>query len=203
MSHMSRRAALAAAATGAGILGTAQAAGQPPRRSYARPWVEHYTTPTGAELVPAIRLAANPYRYTTLYSLRLPDLSEGDVVQAHCQFEVTNDLGVRVMLAHAMLFHRRETIVTHGPPPSKGWVISEYAGENVTPAMHHGFRTLVGSLEVPVDGDGWLSVVIYGASLVGRRGGRLSVEKGYGGLRAIAFRTGDPYRRPDRFRDWR
>ena len=205
MSRMSRRAALAAAASGAGVLG-ATGAGQPPgeappRRDH-RPRVDHYTTPAKAELVPAVRLAANPYRYTTLYSLKLPGLLKGDVVQAHCQFEATNDIGVRVMLAHAMLFHSKETIVAHGPPPSKGWIISEYAGENITPDMHHAFRTLVGSLEVPVDGDGWLSVVIYASPLVARHGGKVELEKGYGGLRAIVFRNApDLGPAPDRVRE--
>jgi hypothetical protein len=202
MSKISRRAALAAAASGAGVLGAAaaaRAAGDAPAGREGRPRIDHYTTPAGAELVPAVRLAHNPYRYTTLYSLKLPDLRAGDVVQAHSQFEATNDLGVQVMLAHAMLFHPKETIINHGPPPAKGRVISEYATENITPAMHHGFRTLVGSLAVPADGDGWVSVVIYAADLAGPPGGKLGVEKGYGGLRAIVFRNAiDPAPAADR-----
>lgn len=189
MGHISRRAALAAGAGILGAAGAARAAGGAPPRPDHRPRIDHYTTPAGAELVPAIRLAHNPYRYTTLYSLKLPDLRAGDVVQAHCQFEATNDVGVPVMLAHAMLFHSKETIVAHGPPPAKGRVISEYAGENLTPAMHHGFRTLVGSLAVPADGDGWVSVIVYASELAGPPGGKLGVQKGYGGLRAIVFRN--------------
>jgi len=202
MRHISRRAALAAGAGVLGAAGAGRAAGDAPRRSQGRPRIDHYTTPAGAELVAAIRLAHNPYRYTTLYSLKLPDLRTGDVVQAHAQFEATNDLGVPVMLAHAMLFHPKETVVAHGAPPALGRIISEYAGENLTPAMHHGFRTLVGSLAVPADGDAWVSVVVYAADLVGGTGSKLGLEKGYGGLRAIVFRNAaDPAPAADRPRD--
>lgn len=164
------------------------------------PQVAHYTTASGSELVPALSLAHDPYRYTTLYSLKLPRLRKGDVVQVHCQFEVTNDIGFNVMLAHSMLFHRKETIVKHGGQPD-GHLLCEYAGENITPGMHHGFRTLMGSLVVPDDGDAWVSVVIYAASDAAKPGDKVSVEKGYGGLRAIVFRNlAEPAAASDRAR---
>lgn len=155
----------------------------------AGPRVDHYTTGPGAELVPFItRVKKAPYNFTTLYSLKLPALKAGDVGQAHCQFEVTNDLGFTVMIAHAMLVHRKETVVDHGHKP-EGQVISEYAGENVTPDMHHGFRTLAGSFAADVDGDAWLSVLIYSASNSPKSGDRIKVMTGYGGLRAVVFRN--------------
>src|SRR4051794_32905158 len=118
MGNISRRnlltAATAASGTVAlGVLGVAAAA-QAPTTAQQRPRVDHYTTGPNAELVPAItRVTRVPYKFTTLYSLKLPDLKAGDVVQAHGQFEVTNDLGFNVMIAHAMLVHRAESIVVH------------------------------------------------------------------------------------------
>jgi hypothetical protein len=192
MRSLSRRTVIMATASSAAVLGSAGAAGlaaqMPHAPSQQRPRVDHYTTAPGGELVASIVLAHNPYRFTTLYSLKLPDLRRGDVVQAHCQFEVTNDLGFDVMLAHAMLIHRKETVVVHRDQP-EGRLLCEYAGENITPNMHHGFRTLMGSLSLEDDGDGWVSVLIYAASSAAKPGNTLSVEKNYGGLRAIVFRN--------------
>jgi hypothetical protein len=89
-----------------------------------------------------------------------------------------------------MLVHKQRTIVKDDPIQSKDRRLCEYAGEWLTPEMHHGFRTLMGSYAVTADGDAWISVVIYaiaGDDLAGRP---ITVEKNYGGLRAIVFRNG-------------
>ena len=186
MRKPSRRAVLTAAASGVVALGApgAARAADPP----ARPRVDWYATTPGSELAAAIPLAHRPFKYTTLFSLKLPDLRRGDVVQAHSQFEVTNDLGVNVMLAHAMLLHDKETVVVHADKPA-GRPLCEYAGENVTQGMHHGFRTLVGSTAVADDGDAWVSVVVYAASTGVPIGRKVTVQKNYGSLRAIVFRN--------------
>ncbi|HKB05388.1 MAG TPA: hypothetical protein VKD90_24400 [Gemmataceae bacterium] len=184
----SRRTLLTAAASGVVALGAARAARAADTPGTARPRVDWYATTPGSELAAALPLAHRPFKYTTLYSLKLPDLKRGDVVQAHSQFEVTNDLGVNVMLAHSMLLHVKETVVAHEDKPD-GRVLCEYAGENITPGMHHGFRTLTGSIAVPDDGDAWLSVVLYAASTGVPPGRRLTVQKNYGSLRAIVFRN--------------
>ena len=64
--------------------------------------------------------------------------------------------------------------------------------------MHHGFRTLAGSFAATADGDAWLSVVVYSASLAPKAGDVVKVERGYGGLRAIVFRNAEPRAAPDR-----
>jgi hypothetical protein len=192
MNDISRRCALAAVASGVGVLGSARAVGlaaEPPKpQGEQRPRVDHYTTPADGELVPSLTLAFDPCRYTTLYILRLPRLRKGDVIQAHCQFELTHDLGFNVMAAHAMLLHSKQTIVKDGNRP-EGHVLCEYAGENITPGMHHGFRTLMGSLAAADDGDAWVGVLIYAASDAAQAGDTLSVMKGYGGLRVVVFRN--------------
>jgi hypothetical protein len=194
VADLSRRQVLTAASVASGAAAALGVLGMTPRiealaMTQHRPRVDHYTTGPRAELVDSItRVSKPPYRFTTLYSLKLPDLKIGDVVQAHSQFEVTNDLGFNVMIAHAMLVHGKETVVVEGDKPD-GQVISEYAGENVTPDMHHAFRTLAGSFAASADGDAWLSVLIYAASDSPKPGDEIKVERGYGGLRAIVFRN--------------
>lgn len=188
MSEVSRRNMLAAAAGTIAACAPGVAVGAPAPVGQ-RPRVDHYSTGPNAELIPTITCVKKvPYKFTTLYSLKLPELKTGDVVHAHSQFEVTNDLGFNVMIAHAMLVHREETVVVHGDQPD-GQVISEHAGENVTPDMHHGFRTLTGSFAAVADGDAWLSVIIYSASDSPKLGDIVKVERGYGGLRAVVFRN--------------
>ena len=194
MGNVSRRGVLAAA-TGAVAFGSPGGAAGAPAVGGQLPRVDHYTTGPNAELVPTIVPARKaPYKFTTLYSLKLPGLRTGDVVQAHGQFEVTNNLGVPVMIAHGMLVHRKKTVVVQADQPD-GQVVSEYAGENVTPDMHHGFRTLAGSFAATADGDVWPSVIIYSAAQAPKAGDVIKVERGYGGLRAIVFRNAaDPDR---------
>jgi hypothetical protein len=155
-----------------------------------RPRVDHYATPEDSELVGKLVVSSpKKYRFTTLYILKVPDLRKGDVVQAHAQFELTNDLGVPVSVAHAMLLHSGKTIVKDSPTQSKDRRLCEYAGEFLTPEMHHGFRTLMGSFQAEADGDAWVSVVIYAVGPDELAGRTLTVEKSYGGLRAIVFRN--------------
>ena len=193
MKRICRRDAVIKAVSSAVVLGTAGVTKAGPSESEAPAHrglrVEHFTTPPGAELVSSIAVRPSHYRFSTLYSLRLPALRKGDVVQAHAQFEVTNNLKYNVMLAHAMLLHGEETIVVDANNPEER-VLCEYAGENITPDMHHGFRTLIGSFAAEESGDAWVSVVIYAVSSAAKSGDRLRVEKPYGGLRAIVFRQG-------------
>jgi hypothetical protein len=192
MGRVSRRSVITAAGALA-LGGPGVAAGAP--AGAALPRVDHYTTGPNAELVAAITpVRKAPYKITTLYALKLPGLRAGDVVQVHSQFEVTNNLGAAVMVAHGMLVHPRKTVVVQADHPG-GQFVCEYAGENVTPDMHHGFRTLAGSFAATADGDAWLSVVIYSAAQAPKAGDVLKVERGYGGLRAIVFRNAaDPDR---------
>ena len=165
--------------------------------------VMHFATEIGAEMVEDIYLARGrkydePYRFYTLYRLRLPDLKSGDIVRATAQFEATNDLGFNVMLAHAVLMvpddrvYRGETAL-----PRSGFMPPCFpAGENITPDMHHGYRSLSCFATAERDGDHWLSVVIYGASTAAihhpdpaQAKDRLEIERSYGGLSAVVYRN--------------
>jgi hypothetical protein len=193
MSDLTRRNALTAsvgAAVAAGLLRPESLVADERPAESQRPRVDHYTTAPGAELIAKLALSSpKKFKYNTLYQLKLPNLRKGDVVQAHAQFEVTNDLRVPVSLAHAMLLHAKRTIVKDHPSQPQDRQLCEYAGEFLTPEMHHGFRSLMGSFAATVDGDAWVSVVIYGVITNPLPGQALTVEKNYGGLRAIVIRN--------------
>ncbi len=197
MAKLSRRQASAAAAgVMIGAVGSATAEPPKPANRFAAV-VGFYETSRGGELVNCIRLAHNPYHYSTLFILKLPSLRQGDIVQAHCQFEVTNEClspkkeRVNVMVFHAMLIHSKEIILSDDPnlPDWKIVMPCVYAGENVTPDMHHGFRTLAGTTRIERGGDAWLSVLIYAASEAAAKSSELKIEKSYGGLSALVYRA--------------
>lgn len=151
--------------------------------------IDHYSTPIGGELIGDLSVSGQVYRYSTLFALELPALRKGDVVQAHAQFEVNNPYGFSVMLAHAMLLHPRKTIVRDDPKQSTDERLCGYAGENVTPGIRYGFRSLMGSFAATEDGDSWISVVAYAATWWTVPGLKMTVKKGYGGLRAVVYRN--------------
>jgi hypothetical protein len=198
MANLSRR-QISAAAAGMMFGAVGSATAEPPQaEGKLAALVGFYETPPGGELVDRIRLAHDPYQFFTLFQLKLPSLRQGDIVHAHCQFEVTNNCfspgpkeeRVNVMVFHAMLIHSRATKLNDDPKPD--WKIvmpCAYAGENVTPGMHHGFRTLVGTTRIEREGDAWLSVVIYAASDAAAKGSVLEIEKPYGGLSALVYRA--------------
>ena len=177
--------------TAAGITGRTPALvlAEVPHGGVRRLRVDHYSGPAGGELIGDIPVSGSSYRYYTLYALELIALRKGDVVQAHAQFEVSNPYDFTVMLAHTMLLHPRKTIVRNDPQQSRDQRLSEYAGENVTPGMRNGFRSLIGSFAVAEDGDAWISVVVYAAISWSLPGLKLIVNKGYGGLRAVVYRN--------------
>jgi hypothetical protein len=172
-----------------------------------RPGIEHYATPRGGELVKEFTLTDGKfYLYTSLYTLRIPDLAIGDVLQAHCQIQVANNVfrastpprPDNVQLSHAMLMHPTEMRLLDAekfPPNSEIVMPCPPAGENITPAAHYGFRTLIGSAQVTrktklgKGGSLWLSVVVCAASdAMGFAGQKLDVLQEYGGLSAVVFR---------------
>jgi len=158
-------------------------------RGTGRLRIDHYSTPIGGELIGDLPISGQAYRYSTLYALELPALRKGDVVQAHAQLVLSNSYDFSVMLAHVMLLHQRKTIVRDDPKQSLDERLCEYAAENVTQGMRYGFRSLMGSFAVAEDGDSWISVVVYAATWWSLPGLKMTVQKGYGGLRAIVYRN--------------
>lgn len=142
------------------------------------------------ELVQNLPLKHNPYEFYTLYSLHLPDLLEGDIVDVSTQFEATNDLGFNVMFSHFVQIQSAETVwIGLKSFPSDPFVVPCYpAGENITPGMHHGHRSISGDYVIPSDGDYWISVIVYAASSAAGYGDTLQIEQGYGGVSAKVTR---------------
>jgi len=182
-----------------------QTAAAPNDTKQRRPRVEHFKSVRLAKPLTQIRVnnGKPDYLYSTLYSIKLPELKVGDVVQAHAQFEATNDAYrdrdaplTTVMFAHAMLLHDKETIYDHSEAKPTDPVVCDYSGENITKDMHHGFRTLVGSFQAERAGDAWLSVIVYAAHVKAdpkknmlRIEGNWPKQSTHGDLRAIVFRN--------------
>jgi hypothetical protein len=179
---------IAGGALAVGLAGATRGRSQAPD-GQGRLRIDHYSNPAGGELIADIPVTGSSYRYSTLYALELIALRKGDVVQAHAQFEVTNPFDFPVMLAHAMLLHPKKTIVRDDPKKPREQRLCEYATENVTPGMRTGFRSLMGSFAAAEDGDAWVSVVVYAAITWNLPGLKLTVQKGYGGLRAVVYRN--------------
>lgn len=55
--------------------------------------VEHFATTARGELIDRITLTGGrPYRYSSLYTLKIPSLAQGEIIQAHCQFQIANNV---------------------------------------------------------------------------------------------------------------
>jgi hypothetical protein len=65
-----------------------------------------------------------------VFSLALPSLNAGDLIQAWASCEVTNDLKVNVMVARCLK-------LSTSPTGTFGTEISEGAARNITPGNHH------------------------------------------------------------------
>ena len=202
MNTHSRRTALALFGTSAiSTLSGTQAVNH--NSKVRRPAVEHFATTTPGELIDSITLTGGrPYRYTSLYILKFPNLMRGDIVQAHCQFEIANNVfrdtrPNNVMCAHAMLMHAVDKPLVDEQVPQDWEIVRPcaYAGDNITPGAHYAFRSLFGSVKITEkttlskQGDLWISVIVYAASSAkGFVGQKLDVQQGYGGLSALVFR---------------
>jgi hypothetical protein len=175
----------------------------------SRPSFAHYATPKGGELVRQFTLTdGKSYMFSSIYTLHIPGLAIGDLIQAHCQFQIANNVFRypnaphpvdNVGLCHEMVMHPDEKKLIDAPeyPPDFFEVIMpcSRAGENITPGAHYGFRTLVGSAQVAKetklgkDGSLWISVIVYAVSdAVGFAGQKLDVAQ-HGGLSALVFRN--------------
>ncbi|MGB0508257.1 MAG: hypothetical protein ACPGGK_18885 [Pikeienuella sp.] len=172
-------------------------------QAFTKPSVTHHETKRGDELIESIKITRGarynePYKFYTLYKLKVEDLKPGDVVRAVTQFEATNDLGFNVMLAHSVLFSKTETLFQgEETGPRKDFMKPCVpAGENITPGMHHGYRSLSCFATVQKYGDHWISVIVYGASTAAihhpdpeKAKDILEIERRYGGLSAIVYRN--------------
>jgi hypothetical protein len=125
----------------------------------------------------------SPYTRRSVFSIELPELKAGDVISARGTFEVTNDNAYNVMAARLLLIGDTGGATT-------GTDISEAAGFNVTPAMHHGVIMDFGSYVVPADlpAGKRLNMVAYAAaSAAPVSGAEITVEQDYGRLEVMVI----------------
>lgn len=163
-----------------------------------------YQSPKNGELTLGFTITDGQTRlYSSIYRVFIPDLQVGQVVLAHAQFQIANNVyryadpngpgpyPDLVGLAHFLISHPQDQVWLDSLTfPFQGTVINPawLAGENVTRDNHYGFRTLVGSFVAKQSGGLWISVVVYAAtSAVGFPGQKMDVKQGYGGLNAIVF----------------
>lgn len=122
-----------------------------------------------------------------VYSVLVPDLDSGDVVFAAAEAEITNDLGFNVMIASTLILADDGTDLPDGAIVKE---ITEANAYNITPDMHHGTFTKVGSYECPEDmGDRFVNFCMRAASSAASTGDEVTVEQDYGRLTVIVYRN--------------
>lgn len=143
-------------------------------------WIWFDNTGNQSERISELSLATDK---KVVYSIPLPPLVEGDIIDAHATFEVTNDLGFNVMVG-------RQLVISSTPDGVSGIEVSEAATRNVTPNMHHDHIQDFGSaVWNRREGAYFLNLVAYaGASLHEDSAGALRVEQDYGRLSVTIFR---------------
>ena len=118
-----------------------------------------------------------------LFSERL-DLHEQQVLLATAEFQVTNQIDKNVLVASQLILGKRPDSITGVP-------VTPANGQNVTPAMHHGQQTKVGSILVgptPADsGVRYLNLVVWAAMTTWRPGDQIRMDRGYGRLTAVLW----------------
>lgn len=151
-------------------------------------------TDFGDELITAIPLTKglnylNPYTgglgyyHRILYTLPLPTLMPGDVVDARTTFELTNGLNFNVMAC-------RFIVITDLPqdPFKVVKYLSRPAGRNVTTNMHHDIVHDFGTFKVEEEMEAMsVSVIVYAASFSAVTGHTLKVEQNYGRLEVKVY----------------
>lgn len=154
--------------------------------------VKHLRLGFSQELVQYVNVTApEVYEYFPLYSLLVPSVAPGDIIQAATQFEIANQWVHTVSLAHVMMLNSSEQ-KTPGVPNAPGTPMAPcfHAGANVTPGgdrMHYGLRAFSGMTTVDFTGNAWISVWVYAKSDKGANG-KLKVNNN-GGLSALHFKA--------------
>ena len=139
-------------------------------------FIWHHNSGNMSEMVSSLPLTI-PYQFRVLYSVALPDLKAGDLVEAYVTFEVSNNTTWNVVMCGRYI-SLADTI-----SQTNGLRLSEAATMNVSLDMHHDIHHDFASWIVPNDMSGKrINAVIY-AARTGEDGTQfLDVEQGYGRL---------------------
>ena len=155
---------------------------------------EHTNTGHSSEKVTSIPIATNdlPPTFHVLYSQKLRDLKEREVLLVLSEWEATNDEAAK---HNDPLYNvQMASYITLGDSPtdttrSESREITEANGYNITPGMHHGVGTKVGTFVVPaaLTGTKYVNVVVYAASSRASPGDTLTIMQEYGRLSVLRF----------------
>lgn len=149
--------------------------------TYPRP--ERYETGPNSEVIKALPVptTATSGSKRVVYSQQLT-LSEGQVLLASAEFQVTNDLGYNVFVASQL-------ILADDPSTTTGRPITAANGRNVTPDMHHDQQTKVGTHEVTKSDSGsrYVNLVVWSAASRALAADLLNVNPGYGDLSVLVW----------------
>lgn len=145
----------------------------------------HKNSGNKSELTNRLYLSySSGYRFEALYTIPLPTLYPGDLVEMHGTFEVTNPHKYNVMCA-------RYLVITDNPKDIHGIHVSEAAGRNVTRNMHHDVHQDFGTYKVTETMEGKHAVMVaYAASSRAGPTNVIWVEQDYGRMYAKVFRAG-------------
>lgn len=143
-----------------------------------------YRTRPGGERVDTLPIIKGD-RFFAVHSVKTGPIATGDVLQVTADMEVTNDCGYNVGLGSFMVLAPTDSGVTRSPETT----IAFAAVFNVTPDMHHGLVTRVGTLVASQDypTGAYVNFVAYAQSSLLTCAG-LHVERGYGQMFVTHFR---------------
>lgn len=149
-------------------------------RTFPRP--THYNSGNDSEKVSTlpVPIAADETHKRVIFSLIVPELAAGDILQVMSEFQVTNDLGYNVMCMSQVILAENENAVV-------GREITEANGRNVTPAAHHDSFPKVGSLTVDTEGTKYVNVVAWCAASNAEPGASVTIDADYGRLSIIRY----------------
>jgi hypothetical protein len=117
-----------------------------------------------------------------LFSHRVLNLKAGDVIQVLGESQITNDLGYNVMVKKGVRLGSFEDDVN-------GKEITEYNGDNITPAIHHKIYPVNGMYVLPRDYDeAYINWIFYAASTGAQSGHTVKVDNDTGRFNLIVFR---------------
>jgi hypothetical protein len=145
--------------------------------------MEHYNSGNSSELVASLPITtSSPYQKKVIYSIPISDLKTNDILQAYCEFEVTNPYTYNVMIASQIVLANNPTDVT-------GIEITEANGFNVDQNMHHGVVVKTGTHACSANyAMKYVNVIGYSASTQALVNHTLTVEQDYGRLSVLVFK---------------
>jgi hypothetical protein len=139
-------------------------------------------TPFNAERVQTIvATQGHPYQYYVLYSLPLPDIKAGDMIEAFCQFQMTHieaNADARYMVGKFLMIGDSPTDAALLKPKLNSPTALNIERLRVHEPIHH-----FGDYIAPQDLTGkHLNAVVYSQRLGAAGNGTIRVDQGYGHL---------------------